>query len=277
MTFMKTTVAIIFSLLIPSVSFAALNQDQANSLIAVVQSSTTTPASAFVPLITAFSNITVPQAESLINVVQQAPGVPANAFVGMLLAFTVDPVLGITQPIIEPPVIIPTIIPEPMPKPIIQIPAEPAKAISPSLPDVATTTVAEITTKVSQPGGSEYQSKNATDAGITYSTAIVKVWKTYAHTTKPSKVSVELYFGESLVSQSGYWNSASFVDGKKEIVGQGQLVNDADIGLTEASALTVELPVDFTIPRGVERSMRIETHPDNQNEDRYVAVLVELR
>ena len=270
MTFMKTIVVIIFSLLlIPSVSFAApLTQDQANSLIAVVQSSTTTPASAFVPLITAFSSITVPQAESLINVVQQAPGVPADAFVGMLLAFTVDPVLGTTQPIVEPPVII-----EPMPKP-----KEPAKAISPSLPDVATTTVTEITTKVSQPGGSEYKSKNATDAGITYSTAVIKVWKTFAHTVKPSKVSVELYFGESLVSLNGSWSSAGhFVDGAKEIPGQGQLVNDADVGLTEATALTVELPVDFTIPRGVERSMRIETHPDNQNEDRYMAVLVELK
>ena len=95
--------AIIVFLLVPSVSFAApLTQQQANSLISVVQSSPTTPASAFTDLITAFSNITIAQATTLINVIQQAPGVPANAFVDMLLAFTTDPIqptLGTTQPI----------------------------------------------------------------------------------------------------------------------------------------------------------------------------------
>lgn len=60
------------------------------SLIAVVQSSPGTPASAFVSLITAFSNITVTQATSLITVVQAAPSVPANAFVDLLTSFTVD-------------------------------------------------------------------------------------------------------------------------------------------------------------------------------------------
>lgn len=98
-THMKNITTIVFGLLIlPSVSFAApLTTTQANSLISVVQSSTTTPASAFVPLITAFSNITVPQAESLINVIQQSPSTPSNAFVGMLLAFTVDPVPSVAQ------------------------------------------------------------------------------------------------------------------------------------------------------------------------------------
>lgn len=97
---MKNLVILAF-LLIPSVSLAApLTVDQSNSLISVVQSSTSTPASAFVPLITSFSNITAPQAESLITVVQAAPGVPAASFVNMLIAFTVDPtpVLGATQP-----------------------------------------------------------------------------------------------------------------------------------------------------------------------------------
>lgn len=90
---MKYLATLVLGLIIPSVSFAApLTVDQANSLISVVQSSTTTRATAFVPLITAFSNITIPQAESLITVVQAAPGVPAYAFVNMLLAFTVDPV-----------------------------------------------------------------------------------------------------------------------------------------------------------------------------------------
>lgn len=82
--------AILFFIL-PSVSSAAaLTQQQANSLIAVVQSSPGTPASAFVSLITAFSNITTTQASSLITVVQAAPGVPANAFVNLLTSFTVD-------------------------------------------------------------------------------------------------------------------------------------------------------------------------------------------
>lgn len=76
---------------LPSVSSAAaLTQQQSTSLIAVVQSSPGTPASAFVSLITAFSNITTAQASSLITVVQSAPGVPANSFVDLLTSFTVD-------------------------------------------------------------------------------------------------------------------------------------------------------------------------------------------
>src|SRR3990167_288370 len=109
---MKYTALLFGLLLIPSVSLAApLTSEQANSLIAVVQSSTTTPANVFVPLITAFSSITTIQAATLIEVVQAAPGVPASAFVNMLIAFTVDapvvnqtptPVLGSTE---APPVI----------------------------------------------------------------------------------------------------------------------------------------------------------------------------
>jgi len=77
--------------ILPSVSFAVtLTQQQSTSLIAVVQSSPGTPASAFVSLITAFSNITVSQATSLISVVQAAPGVPASVFVDLLTSFTVD-------------------------------------------------------------------------------------------------------------------------------------------------------------------------------------------
>lgn len=82
--------AVLFFILPSASSAAALTQQQANSLIAVVQSSPGTPASAFVNLITAFSNITVNQATSLITVVQAAPGVPANAFVNLLTSFTVD-------------------------------------------------------------------------------------------------------------------------------------------------------------------------------------------
>jgi hypothetical protein len=89
-----TFVAIAFALsffAVPAVSFAAaLTPEQSSSLITVVQSSPGTPASAFVPLITAFSNITVNQAASLIVVVQAAPGVPATAFIDLLTSFTVD-------------------------------------------------------------------------------------------------------------------------------------------------------------------------------------------
>lgn len=86
----STLTIILFSIL-PSVSSAAaLTQQQSTSLIAVVQSSPGTPASAFISLITAFSNITTNQAASLITVIQAAPGVPANAFVNLLTSFTVD-------------------------------------------------------------------------------------------------------------------------------------------------------------------------------------------
>ena len=98
---MKNLLLVLGFLLIPSVSFASpLTQDQANSLIEVVQSSPSTPASAFTNLITTFSNITVPQAESLITVVQASPSTPASAFVNMLIAFTVDtiaPVVSVQQ------------------------------------------------------------------------------------------------------------------------------------------------------------------------------------
>lgn len=69
---------------------AALTTAQSTSLIAVVQSSPGTPASAFVNLITAFSNITTNQATSLIAVVQASPSTPANVFVDLLTSFTVD-------------------------------------------------------------------------------------------------------------------------------------------------------------------------------------------
>ena len=101
---MKYLITIVFSLLfIPSVSFASpLTQEQAMSLISVVQSSTTTPASAFTSLITAFSNITEVQAISLIAVVQAAPGVPADSFVNLLISFTQDTIIIPTVTIIEP-------------------------------------------------------------------------------------------------------------------------------------------------------------------------------
>lgn len=81
----KLIIALLFVL---PFSVGAITQDQAISLINVVQSSPGTPASTFTNLITAFSNVTVGQAESLINVVQAAPGVPANAFVNLLVSFT---------------------------------------------------------------------------------------------------------------------------------------------------------------------------------------------
>ena len=86
-----TILAISFLFFVPSVSFAAsLTQAQANSLIAVVQSSPGIPASAFTNFITAFSNITVAQADSLIGVVQASPGVVATSFTNLLTSFTAD-------------------------------------------------------------------------------------------------------------------------------------------------------------------------------------------
>jgi len=89
-TFATSVIALSFFAAPAMSSAAALTSQQATSLIAVVQSSPGTPASAFVSLITAFSNITVPQAISLIAVVQSAPGTPASAFVSLLTSFTVD-------------------------------------------------------------------------------------------------------------------------------------------------------------------------------------------
>lgn len=92
-----TPVLAVLFFMLPSVSFAAgLTSQQSSSLIAVVQSSPGTPASAFVSLITSFSNITVNQATSLITVVQSSPGTPASAFVNLLTSFTVD--TAVTQP-----------------------------------------------------------------------------------------------------------------------------------------------------------------------------------
>ena len=91
--FSKITLRLLLAvvLVVPHISSAApLTNEQASSLINVVQSSPDTPASAFTDLITAFSNITIAQAESLITVVQASSGTPADAFVGLLVAFTVD-------------------------------------------------------------------------------------------------------------------------------------------------------------------------------------------
>lgn len=81
----------------PSISFAApLTQAQADSLINVVKSSPSTPASAFTDLITAFSHITLAQAESLIGVIQAAPGTPTSSFENLLIAFTQDTLVATT-------------------------------------------------------------------------------------------------------------------------------------------------------------------------------------
>lgn len=95
-----TTIFALTLFALPSVSFAAaLTTQQSTSLIAVVQSSPGTPASAFVSLITAFSNITVNQASSLITVVQASPSTPATAFVDLLTSFTDD--TSITQSVAQ--------------------------------------------------------------------------------------------------------------------------------------------------------------------------------
>lgn len=99
---MKTVIIVFGLLLLPSLSFAApLTQDQASSLISVVQSSPQTPANAFIGLITAFSNITMPQAESLITVVQASPGTPSRAFINFLMAFTADQPITLTTPVVS--------------------------------------------------------------------------------------------------------------------------------------------------------------------------------
>lgn len=67
---------------------AGLTTDQATVLINVVKSSPSTPAGAFVNLITAFSGVTVNQATALITVVQSSPATPASVFIPLLTSFT---------------------------------------------------------------------------------------------------------------------------------------------------------------------------------------------
>lgn len=77
---------------------AGLTTDQATVLINVVKASPSTPASAFVDLITAFSGVTISQATALITVVQSSPATSASAFVPLLTSFTSDaPLITVTQ------------------------------------------------------------------------------------------------------------------------------------------------------------------------------------
>ncbi|MCR4333996.1 MAG: hypothetical protein NUV60_03235, partial [Patescibacteria group bacterium] len=69
---------------------AGLTADQATVLINVVKASPSTPASAFINLITAFSGVTVNQATALITVVQSSPSTSASVFVPLLTSFTSD-------------------------------------------------------------------------------------------------------------------------------------------------------------------------------------------
>ncbi|MFA6519814.1 MAG: hypothetical protein WCT41_03280 [Candidatus Paceibacterota bacterium] len=79
---------------------AGLTADQATMLINVVKASPSTPASAFVDLITAFSGVTVNQATALITVVQSSPATSAEAFIPLLTSFTSDrPLITVTQPV----------------------------------------------------------------------------------------------------------------------------------------------------------------------------------
>src|SRR3989344_3580098 len=129
------TLAILFFIL-PSVSSAAaLTQQQSTSLIAVVQSSPGTPASAFVSLITAFSNITINQAVSLIAVVQTAPSVPASAFVNLLISFTVDTAAA--------PAVTPVVITQPT-----QINQPAIQPVTPIQPTIPTTLVPSTQTNM---------------------------------------------------------------------------------------------------------------------------------
>lgn len=65
-----------------------LTTQQATTLIQVVQASPGTPASAFVSLITAFSDLNTAQASSLISVVQSSPGTSASVFVPLITSFS---------------------------------------------------------------------------------------------------------------------------------------------------------------------------------------------
>ena len=77
---------------------AGLTTDQAIVLINVVKASPSTPASAFVDLITAFSGVTTNQATALSTVVQSSPATSASAFVPLLTSFTSDaPMITVTQ------------------------------------------------------------------------------------------------------------------------------------------------------------------------------------
>lgn len=85
------TILSIGILISPSFTQAAgLTTDQATVLINVVKASPSTPANAFVDLITAFSGVTINQATALITVVQSSPATSANVFIPLLISFTTD-------------------------------------------------------------------------------------------------------------------------------------------------------------------------------------------
>lgn len=87
---------------------AGLTADQATMLINVVKASPSTPASAFISLITAFSGVTVNQATALITVVQSSPAASADVFVPLLTSFTSDaPLITVTQPVSCPQLVLP--------------------------------------------------------------------------------------------------------------------------------------------------------------------------
>lgn len=157
----KVLTSLILVLLFPSLSSAAaLTSDQANSLIGVVQSSPGTPSSAFVPLITAFSNITVTQAESLINVVQQSPGTPASAFTSLLVSFTVDPVV---QPVVVQPTPVVTP-PVQQPNPTLGGIIQPSQLTQPTMPEPSFTLFAAR--KFSGYGNQNYSDSQGQDVKI---------------------------------------------------------------------------------------------------------------
>lgn len=174
---LAATLTLLFFTL-PSVSFAAaLTSQQSSSLIAVVQSSPGTPASAFVSLITAFSNITVNQATNLITVVQDAPGVAASAFVNLLTSFTDDSTT--TQPVTPVPAVTvpPTQTTQPTPTPTAPpasqstIPASTVSTTQPNSPSVtilADGSTGPITEPLNGPAVTiSWNSQNVLACGIT--------------------------------------------------------------------------------------------------------------
>lgn len=198
----------------------------------------------------------------------------ALAIISILISFgvpqaTVDEVSVMIMPVQEPvqeviTLSANTIIQETMPKPptvVTPLPVTPAPQIPPTVK-----TVSEIG------GSSHYKLEKKDNETLTYKSATVKVWKTATKAPLPVEVSVELYLGENLVSKGGHWSQEGHL-----VEGKIPFVLNSDIGSTQETALTVEMPIEMTVHSSTNYNIRTEVHGDTGNNGNdYQAVLVSL-
>src|SRR3990167_9948719 len=122
------------------------------------------------------------------------------------------------------------------------------------------TPVVKAVTKIESQGASHYKFYNRTGGSIQYKTATIKVYRIQIKEPLPKDVSIELYYGENLVSKAGYWSQEGHL-----VEGEVPFTLNATMGTTEANALVIELPINLTVNKNTEHTFRTEIHADNQN------------